>query len=268
MDTLHPARLHFAQARCAGCGLVAAQPQATEDELATYYATRYYEHHPLDAETHWHENVRDYPRYELPLMTRLWSTFAPPRGASLGEIGCGHGSLLTVMSERGYRPRGVELSPSAVAFCRTKGLDVREGKDFGDEEGACDVVASLQVIEHVLDPRAFVRQMVKLAKPGGVVVITTESIWTAQYVFERARRLMRGEPGPYRTSSEHTFVFQGGHLERLLKEEGCSEARSSPYQRTPATGSLHFRVYREAFRAVDRVVGAGEYLMAVGRKGG
>ena len=261
-----PDRLHFAQARCAGCGLVAAQPQATEEELAAYYATRYYEQHPLDAETHWRENVRDYPRYELPLLERLSGGRLPRAGASVAEIGCGHGSLLTVLGERGYRTRGVELSPSAVAFCRSKGLDVREGKDFGDEKAICDLAASFQVIEHVLDPRAFVRNLVELTRPGGTVVITTENIWTAQYVFERAKALVRGQPSPYRTSSEHTFVFTGRHLERLLREEGCSEARAAAYRREPARGALHFRAYREAFRAVDRVAGSGEYLMAVGRR--
>ena len=268
MERWDPSRLHFAQARCAGCGLVAAQPQATGEELETYYATQYYEQHPLDAETHWQENVRDYPRYELPLMERLWGGFAPPAGGSVAEIGCGHGSLLAVLGERGYRTRGVELSPSAAAFCRAKGLDVREGVDFGDEQAACDVAASFQVIEHVIDPRAFVRGMVRLARPGGVVVITTENVWTAQYVLGRAKAMLRGGPGPYRTSSEHTFVFEGRHLERLLREEGCSVARSAAYRRLPAQGSLHFRLYREACRAIDRALGGGEYLMAVGRRAG
>jgi 2-polyprenyl-3-methyl-5-hydroxy-6-metoxy-1,4-benzoquinol methylase len=268
MEPWTPGRLHFAQARCAGCGLVAAQPQATEEELATNYATQYYEQHPLDAETHWRENVRDYPRYELPLMERLWAGFAPPAGARVAEIGCGHGSLLTLLGERGYRARGVEVSPAAVAFCRSKGLDVREGFDFGDEKAAYDVAASFQVIEHVLDPRAFVRRMVELVRPGGLVVITTENVWTAQFVFERAKALARGRPSPYRTSSEHTFVFQGPHLERLLREEGCSEARSAAYERLPTQGNLHFRLYRETFRAIDRALGGGEYLMGVGRRAG
>ena len=268
MDPVRPRQLHFAQARCRGCGLVMAQPQATAEELGVYYATQYYEDHPLDAESHWQENVRDYPLYELPLMERLWAGFAPGRGARVAEIGCGHGSLLSLMKERGHPVRGVELSPAAVAFCRGKGLDVSVGRDFGEERDVDDVTASLQVIEHVPDPRAFVRHLVALARPGGVVVITTESIWTAQYTLARAVALLRGKPGPYRSSSEHTYVFQGEHLCRLLREEGCSEARSAAYRRAPAQGSLHFRLYREALRAVDKALGGGEYLMAVGRKAG
>jgi 2-polyprenyl-3-methyl-5-hydroxy-6-metoxy-1,4-benzoquinol methylase len=239
---------------------------ATEEDLITFYSGTYYETHALDAETHFQENVRDYPRYELPLVERLAAGFWPGSGASVGEIGCGHGSLLHVLRERGYRVRGVEVSTSAVAFCRDKGLDVREARDFGDEEGACDVSVSLQVIEHVIDPRAFVRKMVRLAKPGGAVVIATENLWTAQFVFEMAAARARGRSAPYRSSDQHTYVFQGAHLERLLREEGCSEARSAAFQRLPPRGALHFRLYREAFRAVDRAFGSGEYLMAVGRR--
>ena len=266
MNPWTPSGLHFGQARCVSCGLVAAQPQATEEELAAYYGSQYYEHHPLDAENHWQQNCREYPLYELPLMERLWAGFAPPRAARVAEIGCGHGSLLSVLAERGYRTRGVELSASAVAFCKSKGLDVLEGRDFGDERGAYDVAASFQVIEHVLDPRAFVRRMVELVKPGGVVVISTENVWTAQYAFERAKAQLRGRIGPFRSSSEHTFVFEGRHLERLLREEGCTETRSAAYRRERASGSLPFQLYREAFRAVDKMVGGGEYLMAVGHR--
>jgi 2-polyprenyl-3-methyl-5-hydroxy-6-metoxy-1,4-benzoquinol methylase len=266
MDAWQPGNLHIGQARCAGCGLVAAQPQATPEELSAFYEGIFYEEHPIDPETHWQENVRDYPRYELPLLERLWAGFAPPQGGRVAEIGCGHGSLLTVLGARGYETHGVELSPSAAAFCRAKSLDVREGTDFGAEAAAYDLTASFQVIEHVLDPRAFVRRMIVPTKPGGVVAITTENVWTAQVVFERLGALLRGRPAPYRTANPHTFVFQRQHLERLLREEGCDVTRSAAYRREPARGRLHLRAYREAFRAVDALVGGGEYLMAVGRR--
>jgi 2-polyprenyl-3-methyl-5-hydroxy-6-metoxy-1,4-benzoquinol methylase len=258
-------QLHLAQARCAGCGLLIAQPQATEEELTVYYSSVYYEQHGLDAETHWRINCRDYARYELPLMERLWARSPPPPGAHVAEIGCGRGSLLTVLGERGYRVRGAELSPSAVAFCQSKGLDVIVGSDLGGGE-AVDVACSFQVIEHVIDPRAFVRRLVEQVRPGGLVVITTENAWTSESTLSRAKSLLAGRIPLYRTSSEHTFVFQGEHLVRLLREEGCDVADASAYRRQPATGSLHFRLYKEALRLVDRALHHEEYLMAVGRR--
>src|SRR5690242_14873513 len=88
MDAWTPGVLHFAQARCTRCGLVMAQPQATEEELDAYYQSSYYQNHQLDPETHWRVNVRDYPLYELPLMERLWEGFAPPPGGTVAEVGC------------------------------------------------------------------------------------------------------------------------------------------------------------------------------------
>jgi 2-polyprenyl-3-methyl-5-hydroxy-6-metoxy-1,4-benzoquinol methylase len=265
MDAWDPNEMHIGQARCAGCGLVMAQPQATDDELTVYYADAYYEQHYVDPDAHWSDNVRDYERYEIPLIERLWSGFEPPAGGSLAEFGCGRGSLLTTMKARGFRVKGCDLSTSAVAFCRSKGLDVVEGPDVAGDE-AFDCVVAFQVIEHVTDPRAFMRRMVERTKPGGIIVVTTESIWTTQYAIARATAWMRGRIPPYRTSNHHTFVFEGSHLQRLLREEGCDVARSAPYRRMPQTGSLHFRVFKESCRAIDQVLGLGEYLAAVGRR--
>lgn len=265
-----PRALHTAQARCRGCGLVMAQPQATEEDLRRYYTERYYEEHPTEAEAHFAENVRDYPLYEIPWMERLWAGFPPPARGSLAEVGCGHGSLLALFQRRGFTVKGAELSPAAAAFCRSKGLDVVERASLDDpaDQGRFDVAASFQVIEHVLDPREFVARLVALARPGGAVVITTEDLWIAEYVRAVVRAKLRGEPAPYRTVTEHTFVFQGKHLVRLLEEAGCKGARAVSYARGGARGSLHFRIYKGIYAAVDRALGMGPYLMAVAQKRG
>jgi 2-polyprenyl-3-methyl-5-hydroxy-6-metoxy-1,4-benzoquinol methylase len=268
MNPWSPRCLHFAQVRCHGCGLVAAQPQATEEEMDAYYSAIYYEQHTDEAEAHWRVNVRDYPLYELPLMERLWSAYPPPRGGTVAEIGCGHGSMVTVLKERGYQARGCDVSRSAVAFCRAKGLDVIEGKSFEDPalQGTFDVVTALQVIEHVPDPRAFVRSLVALAKPGGVIALATEGIWTSQYAFNRATAWATGGIAPYRSSTLHTFVFQERHLEQLLNEEGCDGVKATTFQRGAPGGNLHWRLYKQMFHTIDRLTGHGEYLMAVGRR--
>ncbi len=261
-----PAELHFSQARCAGCGLLVSQPQASEEEMARYYRDAYYERHPLEAEAHWRSNVDDYPRYELPLFEQLWADFPPGLGARIGEVGCGHGSMLSVLADRGFDVHGCDLSASAVAFCRSKGLDVAEGARFGPEDAAFDAVLSLQVIEHVPDPRAFVRSLVKAVKPGGVVALTTENVWMSQFAWVRLAKLARGQASPFRSPREHTFVFQPNHLERLLREEGCDRAQARPYSREPSGGHWSLRLYRGTFRRIDRMLGWGEYLVAVGRR--
>jgi len=78
MDAWAPPALHFAQARCAGCGLLISQPQASEGEMDGYYGRSYFEDQWPDAESIWRQNRKAYTRYELPLMRGRIGRRRPP----------------------------------------------------------------------------------------------------------------------------------------------------------------------------------------------
>lgn len=240
--------LHFAQARCASCGLLISQPQASEVEMESYYRRAYYEHQWPDAEAVWRDNTVSYRRHELPLMRRLWADWPPPDGGTVAEIGCGYGVFVSLLQEAGYRARGCDLSPKAVAYCRSRGLDVVEGKVPGIPlpRGAFDAAVSMHVIEHLPDPRGFVKEMMDLVR--------------------RARAFLRGRVPPFRSSTDHTFVFQAAHLRAMLREAGCDAVRTRSFAYRPGPESPHWRIYKGCFRALDQLLGHGEFLMAVGRR--
>ena len=268
MDAWEPPALHFAQARCAGCGLLISQPQASESEMDAYYRRAYYEEQWPDPAAIFEQTARLYRRYELPLMARLWADWPPPPDAAVAEVGCGYGVMMRVMREAGFRPRGSDLSARAVAVCRSQGLDVVEGKSPGVPlpVGEFDIAVTRHVIEHLPDPRVFVKEMVGLARPGGVVVITTEDAWTSQYAWDRLRAQMAGRIPAVRSSTDHTFVFQAHHLRALLAEAGCDEVRTASFSLPPIRENVHWRLYKGLFRALDRMLGQGEFLMAAGRR--
>jgi SAM-dependent methyltransferase len=268
MDAWAPPALHSAQARCAGCGLLISQPQASEAEMEAYYRRVYYEEQWPDAEAIWAGNLDLYRRHELPLMTRLWADWPPPAGATVAEVGCGYGVMMHVLGEAGYRPRGCDPSVRAVAVCQSRGLDVVEGKSPGIPlpMAAFDVSISRHVIEHLPEPRVFVKEMVGLVRPGGVVVIVTEDGWTSQYAWHRLRSRMRGRIPPVHSSSDHTFVFQARHLRALLAEAGCDAVRTCSFALPARHETLHWRMYKGLFRGLDRAFGHGAFLMALGRR--
>jgi len=268
MDAWAPPALHFAQARCAGCGLLISQPQASEAEMDAYYGRSYFEEQWPDAESIWRQNPEAYTRYELPLMRELWANWPPPPSAAAVEVGCGYGVMLGVLREAGFRTRGCDLSAKAVAVCRSRGLDVVEGKTPGIPlpMATFDLSIARHLIEHLPDPRVFVKEMVDLVRPGGVVVIVTEDAWTSQYGWDRLRARVRGGIPPVRSSADHTFVFLAGHLRALLAEAGCDEVRTRSFSFRPTRESLHWRLYKGLLRAIDRRIGHGEFLMAVGRR--
>lgn len=264
-DALNQRTLHTAQDRCGGCGLLISQPQAEEAEIEAFYRSGYYEEQWPDGESNWTADSIGMLRRDVwPTITSLGRGWLPETGRAL-EVGCGYGAMSAVLSEHGFRVVGTELSERAATFCRSKGLSVAIAKTLPVRPRTFDLVVARHVIEHVTDPAAFTRTLVEATRPGGVVVVETEHNWIAQYVWDRARARLRGRAAPFRTAKEHTFVFGARHLESLLSAAGCSEVRSMAFAETPAAESLHWRFYKGLFRAIDRMVGWGGLVMAVGK---
>jgi len=95
------------------------------------------------------------------------------------DIGCGQGFFLFNASRAGYAAKGVEISQDAVAYARNEfGLDVEdkpiERLRFG--EAHFDVVTLWQVLEHVPYPLMMLREVYRILKPGGLVVVSTPNI--------------------------------------------------------------------------------------------
>jgi 2-polyprenyl-3-methyl-5-hydroxy-6-metoxy-1,4-benzoquinol methylase len=98
------------------------------------------------------------------------------RGASgtLVDAGCGSGDLWRSAKGRFSRCIGIDAVrypelPADVAFLPAD-LDVGP---LPLDHASADVTAAVEVIEHLENPRAFVRELVRVTKPGGWVVITT-----------------------------------------------------------------------------------------------
>lgn len=95
-------------------------------------------------------------------------------GGTLLDVGCGSGRLWNFVRDRFGRYVGVDLVqyqgfPSDGEFTSAN-LD-RLPLDLPAE--SFDVVASVETIEHLENPRAFMRELIRLARPGGHVVVST-----------------------------------------------------------------------------------------------
>ena len=100
-------------------------------------------------------------------------------GTHLLDIGCGEGFFLFNASRLGYAVKGVEPSQDAAAYARKEfGLDV-EAKPFEElrfPEDHFDVVTLWQVLEHMPYPLTVLKEIHRILKPGGMLVITTPDI--------------------------------------------------------------------------------------------
>ncbi|HUA04015.1 MAG TPA: methyltransferase domain-containing protein [Solirubrobacteraceae bacterium] len=91
------------------------------------------------------------------------------------DIGCGHGLLMAEARDRGWDPIGLELSRSAAAHARDLGLGVLEQTidDAALAPESFDAIVAVDLIEHLPNPREFVRCCRRLLAPGGALVVAT-----------------------------------------------------------------------------------------------
>ena len=265
-----PRVLHLAQARCDDCGMLVSQPQAELADLDRYYSDEYYQEPTDDEIRAKFDFFRGlYQRHEWPLIQSLWRENPPPKGGSAVEVGCGFGIILDILKENGFDTHGCDLSPKAVAWCRSRGHDVVvsgfPGSPFPTDR--FDVVCAMQFIEHTIDLQRFAAELVGLAKPGGIVIVATESIWMAQARFDRFSHWIRGVSQRFRSSHDHTLLFEPGHVRRVLQQAGCDRAVSTKYtQQIDARESLHWKLYKGTMRLIDRLTGSGECHVTVAWK--
>ena len=103
-------------------------------------------------------------------------------GLSLLDVGCGGGLIAEPMRRLGFEITAVDASSENIGTARAHaemtGLDISYRAATVEQleaEGAgpFDVVLTMEVIEHVADPEAFVRSCSRLLKPGGIMIVAT-----------------------------------------------------------------------------------------------
>ena len=105
--------------------------------------------------------------------------FAPLKGKTAIDVGCGAGLLTERLARLGARATGLDAAPENVGAARAHaeavGLDM-EYLAGGIEAVAgrrFDLVVSMEVIEHVADTGAFARGLADALAPGGLMVLST-----------------------------------------------------------------------------------------------
>jgi SAM-dependent methyltransferase len=97
-----------------------------------------------------------------------------PGGGVLVDVGCGAGKLWSSVCSRFDRYIGVDTLPDDGFPTEAEFIPHNlEGGKAPLPDASADVVCAVETIEHLENPRAFVRELLRLTKPGGVVIVTT-----------------------------------------------------------------------------------------------
>jgi SAM-dependent methyltransferase len=177
-------------------------PLPTEAELAAFYESQYYGD---SGERRAPDLARLVALDEASTAERQWrcETAYPDvmhYVAELGvvggialDVGCGTGEfvnyLVNVVRETSWRAHGIELADDAVAFARSRGLQVDQTsvEQLGDQfTRHFDLVTMFNVLEHLADPISALTSCHRILRPGGVLVVQVPNDFSSLQLAVRA----------------------------------------------------------------------------------
>jgi ubiquinone/menaquinone biosynthesis C-methylase UbiE len=148
----------------------------------------------------------------------------PLQDQSVLDVGCGDGTLVLVLASNGAaRVAGCDLDPRMVARARVGAtrnhtridLAVARCQALPFPDGTFDVVTCITVLSFVPDAGTAIREMARVLRPGGRLVIGDLGKWSVW----AARRRIRGWLGAemwrtarFRTVKELTTMAEGADL--------------------------------------------------------
>ena len=136
---------------------------------------------------HWEQATRNvytmnsYVQARYRIVCRLIKKHVACPTAELLDVGCGDGALSGLLARQGYRMYGVDPSIDGIRCANKKfrqnGLQGVfqniAGYVYPFPEGTFDAVVCSDVIEHVNEPLALLRESRRVLKPGGIMIVST-----------------------------------------------------------------------------------------------
>lgn len=211
----------FTVVQCLQCGLLYLNPRPDVSELHAIYPETYqcYNIRPADDgvdKRSWITRLRHQlysRRFRHPL-----HYLADRPSIDLLDVGCGDGwqlDLYRLAAKDRIRTTGVEIRREVCDVARAKGHEVFCGRfEEVDLPQRFDMVNLSQVIEHVAEPRAVVRRIYEVLRPGGILVLETPNTDTLDWRWFRS-----GAWGAYHIPRHWTF-FDPASLRRLVESVG------------------------------------------------
>jgi 2-polyprenyl-3-methyl-5-hydroxy-6-metoxy-1,4-benzoquinol methylase len=161
------------------------------------------------------------------------------RGAVV-DIGCGTGRLNTLLGDLATSYIGVDAVrydgfPAGALFLAA---DLNDAIPVAD--GSADIAVSLETIEHLENPRAFCRELVRITKPGGWLLVTTPN---QRSLVSLGALLLKEHFSAFRDGSypAHQTALLDTDLRRIAAENGLQDISITftCAGRIPLTGAFY-----------------------------
>ena len=208
--------------QCNKCGFVYVNPRLTQEAINKLYDKDYFLGEGFDKSVQYKNEFEelsdkdDLSDWDASTIKKLLQT--DEQTSKLLDIGCGMGLFLLKAKKIGFEVEGIELSPFAAEFVRSKGITVRDKSIYEEKlpENYYDAISMKEVIEHLPDPKVALQNIYDSLKPGGVLFMTTGN-------YACPERKLRGKDWFYFMPKGHIYIFSNKTMKNYLKEIGFSK---------------------------------------------
>ena len=239
-------RQHFSLVKCTNCNLVFTNPRPSKDKIHTYYPPKEYylesrrclysfgsnkekgkrdcHQTRFDVQQIVAEKMFNEKKTNRGLVNELVYFLAQHRlgrlkhlGIVTGkilDIGCGDGSYLEILKDRGWETYGTEISEVACKEARRRGINVfcQDLLDIHFKNNFFDCVRLWSVLEHLYNPTAYLKEIKRILKPKGLLIIQVPNFESLASKFFRYKWSGLDVP-------RHLYHFDKDTLRRFIEKE-------------------------------------------------
>jgi 2-polyprenyl-6-hydroxyphenyl methylase/3-demethylubiquinone-9 3-methyltransferase len=151
------------------------------------------------------------------------------------DIGCGPGVMEEALAARGFEVRGIDVSARMIEQGKARlaarglagcSLEVGDVTRLGGADDFYDAVLAMGVLEYLPDYGAALREIHRVLRPGGVVVLTVPNRFSPYHAARRTYTALRALAGKPYGSSPAINPCVPWRLDRLLAEHGFRDLES------------------------------------------
>jgi len=209
-DWLSNDEMLFSYAKCPACTLVYLKKRPLEKDIASYYKNDYQPYR-----SKYNALVEKYIEWRTDQEIRHIKKFSPGAKKIL-ELGSSWGKYILDLKERGgFDVVGVDISKEMSDIGKSHGLDIKVGTliDQKFQDKSFDIVVGNHVIEHLYNPRETIREISRILKDEGLLILRTPNIASPEKYFFGKYWL------PYE-APRHIFLFSDHTIRQLLEGAG------------------------------------------------
>jgi len=208
---------HMAVVRCGVCDLVYVNPTFDEHHYHSVYASAEYQEIVRDLGVSSHEyRVGRFGTERVGLL-EAYVRRRDGQPVRYLDVGCSTGFVVEAACARLWNATGIDLNPSAIAFGRSRGLDLRTValEDAGFAPGTFDAVSLFDVLEHLLAPARTLSTCIDLLAPGGILFLYVPN-------YDSASRLLMGAAAHFIWPTHHLNYYTPATMRDLMARNGLT----------------------------------------------